>query len=91
MVLDRVDRRDRWWADVRCLTPGRAEDMYLATFTASTGDMRESHMVCQSVHDAPLLRRQGRGKDERFPGVVVAEEEQLRVELKSLGVVQVYV
>jgi len=91
MILDRVNRRDGWWADVRRLALGRAVDVHLAALAVSARDVRESHVVSQSVHDTTLLRRQGRGEDERFARVVVAEEEQLRVELESLGVVQVYV
>ena len=91
LVLDRMDGRDGRRTDVGLLALGRAEDVHLAALAAATRDMGQSHVVGESVNDATLLRRKGRGKDEGFSRVVVAEEQQLRVELKRLRIIQVYV
>lgn len=45
----------------------------------------------QGVHDPSLLGREGRGEDQGFPVDIVSEKKHLRIELKGLGVIKIYV
>jgi hypothetical protein len=92
LALDGVNSRDGRWADVGGVsTVSSTEDVNLAVITVSARNVGESHVMGESVDNAALLRRKSRGEDKRFPGVVITEQEELGVELKRLGVVQVYV
>lgn len=91
VILDWVYSGDTGRGDGGCLGCGSAEDVNLALLAVTAGDVGQAHVVGEGVDDAALLGGEGGREDEGFAGVVVAEEEELRVELECLRVVQIYV
>ena len=91
VVLNWVDGGDAGGGDGGGLGCGSAEDVDLALLAVAAGDVGKAHVVGEGVDDAALLGGEGGREDEGFAGVVVAEEEELGVELECLRVVQIYV
>ena len=63
--------------------------MDLALLPGSARDVGEGHVVRKRVDDATLLWRQCRGEDERLAREIIPEEQELRVKLERLRVVEV--
>lgn len=65
------------------------ENVNLALFASSLRHVGECKLVGQGVDYASLRRRKGRGEGHTIPLGRLLKQQQLRVELQDLGIVEV--
>ena len=65
------------------------EDVYLTLLTSALGYVGESKLMGQGVDDAALRGSQGGGEGHAVAFRGLLEQEQLRVELEDLGIIQI--
>lgn len=78
-----------WNRRAQSLTCCFLEDMDGTLFSNTLGHVSETHVVCQSVYDSSLRRRQVGWQDENVPSRIFLEDTESSVLLKDLGVVEV--